>query len=112
MDEMNWKDLEQIPVPEGLEQRICARIDAWEAEERARKRSSMHRGRWAAAAACLVIAFGVGLQIKAINARRETEKAITQLAYNLSKGVQKLEEARAVSEKAEHTWEKILNQEK
>ncbi len=112
MDEMNWKDLDKIPVPEGLEQRLSARIDAWEAEGRATRHSSMRWRQWAAAAACLVITVGIGLQVKAISARRETEKAINLLAYNLNKGTQKLEEAKAVSEKAEHTLERIFNKEK
>ena len=31
MDELNLKTLEQIPIPEGLEERLSAKIDEWEA---------------------------------------------------------------------------------
>ena len=30
MDTLNWKELEQIPIPEGLEERLSAKIDEWE----------------------------------------------------------------------------------
>ena len=30
MDELNWKELEQIPIPEGLEERLEKKIDEWE----------------------------------------------------------------------------------
>ena len=30
MDKLNWKELEQIPIPEGLEERLSAKIDEWE----------------------------------------------------------------------------------
>lgn len=33
MDELNWKELEQIPIPEGLEERLSAKIDEWASEE-------------------------------------------------------------------------------
>ena len=32
MDELNLKTLEQIPIPEGLEERLSAKIDEWEAK--------------------------------------------------------------------------------
>ena len=34
MDELNWKELEQIPIPEGLEERLSAKIDEWEKREK------------------------------------------------------------------------------
>ena len=37
MDELNLKTLEQIPIPEGLEQRLSAKIDQWEREEQKAK---------------------------------------------------------------------------
>ena len=30
MEGLNWKELEQIPIPEGLEERLSAKIDEWE----------------------------------------------------------------------------------
>ena len=41
MDELNDKALEQIPIPEGLEERLSAMIDEWEQEER--KQKAQHR---------------------------------------------------------------------
>ena len=38
MDELNLKTLEQIPIPEGLEQRLSAKIDQWEREEQKAKK--------------------------------------------------------------------------
>ena len=34
MDELNWKELEQIPIPEGLEERLEKKIDEWEESEK------------------------------------------------------------------------------
>ena len=33
MDKLNWKELEQIPIPEGLEERLEKKIDEWEKSE-------------------------------------------------------------------------------
>ena len=30
MDKLNFEELERIPIPEGLEERLSARIDEWE----------------------------------------------------------------------------------
>ena len=38
MDELNLKALEQIPIPEGLEERLSAKIDQWEHDEKQAKR--------------------------------------------------------------------------
>ena len=34
MEQLNWKELEQIPIPEGLEERLSAKIDEWEKREK------------------------------------------------------------------------------
>ena len=84
MDGLNWKELEQIPIPEGLEERLEKKIDEWEKEtlplpsleggseipvnERTSKSSnhSLHIGRvrggsaWFAIAASVALIFGVG----------------------------------------------------
>lgn len=36
MEGLNWKELEQIPIPEGLEERLSAKIDEWEECEKNR----------------------------------------------------------------------------
>lgn len=40
MDELNYKALERIPIPEGLEERLSAKIDEWEQEEKGRNSES------------------------------------------------------------------------
>lgn len=74
MDELNLKTLEQIPIPEGLEERLSKKIDEWEAQQplpqslpREGSSKSLPSGRlegvvrWVAAAACLALVCGVGL---------------------------------------------------
>jgi len=69
MDELNLKTLEQIPIPEGLGERLSAKIDEWEAKPttpsippRGEASNTPPRGRWrgVAAAACFALVFGVG----------------------------------------------------
>lgn len=38
--QLNFKALEQIPIPEGLEERLSAKIDEWEQEEKGRNSES------------------------------------------------------------------------
>lgn len=40
MDELNYEALERIPIPEGLEERLSAKIDEWEQEEKGRNSES------------------------------------------------------------------------
>ena len=64
MDELNDKALEQIPIPEGLEERLSAKIDEWEQEERnqkvQRRRLLPSVLRYTAVAASVALVFGVG----------------------------------------------------
>ena len=67
MDELNLKTLEQIPIPEGLEERLSAKIDEWGAHPQPLPKggetvaSPIRRGiRYVAAAACFALVFGVG----------------------------------------------------
>jgi hypothetical protein len=128
MDELNDKALEQIPIPEGLEERLSAKIDEWEQEERNQK--AQHRRllpsvlRYTAFAASVALAFGVGYhflrQDEPINlaeqdtyqdpvkAQQEAERALNLLAANLNKGMGHLEKAKALSDKAEKTLNKQL----
>ena len=127
MDELNLKTLEQIPIPEGLEERLSAKIDEWECEE---KKSSL-RGdtgkillpralRYTAAAACIALVFGVGYHLLSqdyytnlaeqdtyqdpVQAQQEAERALNMLAMNLNKGMGHLEKAKALSEKTEQSF--------
>ena len=73
--QLNLETLERIPVPEGLEDRLSAKIDEWELEEKQynatphaglRSEKAQHRRllpsvlRYTAAAASIALVFGVG----------------------------------------------------
>ena len=127
MDELNLKALEQIPIPEGLEERLSAKIDQWEREEqKAKQHAFMPRVlRYAAVAASVALVLGVGLHLMRqdeetnlaeqdtyqdpVVAQREAEKALNLLAYNLNKGMGQLEKAKAISDRTETTLNKQLN---
>jgi hypothetical protein len=111
MDELNLKTLEQIPIPEGLEERLSAKIDEWEKEEKQQK--AKHRSlfpkalRYTAAAASVVLVVGVGIHLLSqdkymdlaeqdtyqdpMQAKMEAERALNLLAMNLNKGMGHLE---------------------
>ena len=127
MDELNYKALEQIPIPEGLEERLSAKIDEWEQEERKQKaqRSHLHSIlRYTAIAASIALVFGIGYHYLRLDeptnlaeqdtyqdpvlAQQEAERALNLLAANLNKGMGHLEKAKALSDKAENTLNKQL----
>ena len=72
MDELNLKTLEQIPIPEGLEERLSKKIDEWgahpqplqkggESQRKTQQRRLVPRVlRYAAVAASIALVFGVG----------------------------------------------------
>jgi hypothetical protein len=119
MDEPNLKTLEQIPIPEGLEERLSAKIDEWEREEKKPRRriSVLH---YVAAAACFALVFGVGYHLMnknentnlaeqdtyhdPVKAQQEAERALNMLAMNLNKGMGHLEKAKALSDKTERSF--------
>ena len=134
MDELNLKTLEQIPIPEGLEERLSKKIDEWEAKQplpqplpREGSSKSLPLGRlvrYVAAAACFALVFGVGFHLMnqeentnlaeqdtyqdPVKAQQEAERALNMLAMNLNKGMGHLEKAKALSEKTEQSfYEKI-----
>ena len=129
MDELNLKTLEQIPIPEGLEERLSAKIDEWETQPttpsippRGEASNTPPRGRWrgVAAAACFALVFGVGYHLMnknentnlaeqdtyqdPVKAQQEAERALNMLAMNLNKGMGHLEKAKALSEKTEQSF--------
>ena len=129
MDKLNWKELEQIPIPEGLEERLSAKIDEWEEEEKKATRSRLipltSYLKVTAIAASIALVFGVGfyfLQQKEepVNlaeqdtyqdpsvAQQEAQKALNLLAYNLNTGMGQLEKAKAISDRTEMTLNKQL----
>ena len=126
--QLNYKALEQIPIPEGLEERLSAKIDEWEQEEtrqKAQRRRLLPRSlRYTAIAASIALIFGMGYhylqQDEPVNlaeqdtyqdpilAQQEAERALNLLAANLNKGMGHLEKAKALSDKAENTLNKQL----
>ena len=125
MERLNWKELEQIPIPEGLEERLSAKIDEWEESEKRKVKPLASYLKITAIAACVALVFGVGyyfLQQKEepVNlaeqdtyqdpaiAQQEAEKALNLLAYNLNKGMGQMEKAKAISDRAEMTLNKQL----
>ena len=132
MEELNkdiLKDLENIEIPEGLEERLSMKIDQWEMQEKKvvpmipKKVSRIMT--YISAAACFVLLFGVGVtylnadksSIKEkddtyddpVVAQKEAERALALLAYNLNKGVGQMEKAKAISDRVEITWDKSMN---
>ena len=134
MDELNLKTLEQIPIPEGLEERLSAKIDEWGAQQplpqpllREGSSKSLPLGRlvrYVAAAACFALVFGVGYHLMnqeentnlaeqdtyqdPLLAKQEAERALTLLAVNLNKGMGHLEKAKALGDKTEKTLNEQL----
>ena len=130
MDELNLKTLEQIPIPEGLEERLSKKIDEWGAKQplpqplpREGSSKSLPLGRlvrYVAAAACFAIVIGVGYHLMnqeentnlaeqdtyqdPVKAQQEAERALNMLAMNLNKGMGHLEKAKALSDKTEQSF--------
>ena len=124
MDELNLETLERIPIPEGLEERLSAKIDEWELEERQqkaqRRRLLPSTLRYTAVAASVALVFGIGYhymrQEESVNpaeldtyhdpvlAQQEAERALNLLAANLNKGMGHLEKAKALSDKTERSF--------
>jgi len=128
MDELNLKALEQIPIPEGLEERLSAKIDEWEKEEKQQtvKRRPLFPKtlRYTAAAASVALVVGIGIHLLSqekyqnlaeqdtyqdpMQAKMEAERALNLLAMNLNKGMGHLEKAKALSDKTEQTLNEQL----
>ena len=131
MDGLNWKELEQIPIPEGLEERLEAKIDEWEESEKRKVKSEKLKYLFpsylkvTAIAASVALVFGVGYYFlsheESVNlaeqdtyqdpvvAQHEAQKALNLLAYNLNKGMGQLEKAKAISDRTEMTLNNQLN---
>ena len=130
MDKLNHEELERIPIPEGLEERLSRKIDEWEQEEKkekvvARQFLLSRAVRYTAIAACFVLIFALGYHYSfseaepanlaeqdtyqdPVLAQQEAERALNLLAANLNKGMGHLEKAKALSDQAENTLNKQL----
>ena len=125
MDELNLETLEQIPIPEGLEERLSARIDEWERKEKKRTNLLPIALRHAAVAAGIVFVFGIGYHLlnqdnntifseqdtyqNPVQAKQEAVRALNLLATNLNKGMRHLEKVKALGDKTEQSLHKHLN---
>ena len=127
--QLNYEALEQIPIPEGLEARLSAKIDEWEQEDNRERKAQRRRLlpsalRYMAVAASFALVFGIGYHLMSEDsmanpaeqdtyqdprvAQQEAERALNLLAYNLNKGMGHLEKAKALSDKTEKTLNKQL----
>lgn len=92
---------EMIPIPEGLEERLTAKIDGWARQERIRRRS-------AAAAVAIFVALAAGITFRIgsapaptvqesisdpVLACQEAGKALEQLVENLERGLSAIEKS-------------------
>ncbi|MBR5440044.1 MAG: hypothetical protein IKV37_00545 [Prevotella sp.] len=116
MDKLNFEALEQIPIPEGLEERLSKKIDEWEQQARPQKKSKT-RYYAVAASVALVIGIGIGhhfLRDNSVNlaeqdtfqdpvvAQQEAERALNLLALNLNRGMEHLEKVKVLTEKSKN----------
>jgi len=126
MDKLNLEELERIPIPEELEERLSKKIDEWEQNEKQTTRHFLlpRAMRYTAIAASFALVFGVGIHYlqneepmnlaeqdtykDPVKAQQEAERALNMLAVNLNKGLGHLEKAKALSDKAENSLNKQL----
>lgn len=141
MDEvkyLNIKSIEQVEIPEGLEERLSMKIDQWADMEKEGLRKGtaetkpLKRGilTWSkfyksvTIAACISAVIGIGsiiglhtsrnkAQIDSFNnpklAQAEAYKALWLLASNLEKGMTNYEKAREITTKTQDIIDNTLN---
>ena len=124
--------LEQIPIPEGLEERLSAKIDEWDAASRHKLPSleggaggRLERGygwRILSLAASFILVCGIGLYFALAPTNKgtidtyddpniaclEAQNALQLLATNLNKGMAQYEAVNAKSRQAEEILNKQL----
>ena len=119
MEELNIHELERIPIPDGLEARLSAKIDEWAREETVRKHRRMANKRIAVAmAASVLLVAGVAFMLYTSRpkpsdtytdpqmAYATAEKALLLLQQNIEKGMAQYD---AMNEKGERA-NQILTQ--
>ena len=122
-NELNIEELERIPIPEGLEERLSAKIDEWDAASRTVAIHPKHNTRkYIALAASFILVCGIGLYFALAPtnigttdtyddpeiASLEAQKALQLLATNLNKGMAQYEAANAKGRQAEEILYKQL----
>ena len=127
MDELNIKEFERIPIPEGLEERLSAKIDEWArptlTEKHAHKTPLLGRGwRRFSLAASFILVCGIGLYLALSPSNKgsidtyddpeiacmEAQKALQLLATNLNKGMAQYEAVNVKGRQAEEILNKQL----
>ena len=109
----------EIPVPEGLEDRLSVAIDEWAALEERPKHSRMYRLRWIsgiAASVLMVVAFSWSLYEPARKdtcatpeeAYMEAHEALMQFALALNKGTEQLAMVQSTTQKIEENITEYL----
>lgn len=109
----------EIPVPEGLEDRLSVAIDEWAALEERPKHSRMYRLRWIsgiAASVLMVVAFSWSLYEPARKdtcatpeeAYMEAHDALMQFALALNKGTEQLAMVQSTTQKIEENINEYL----
>ena len=122
--ELNIEELERIPIPEGLEERLSAKIDEWDAASRTSSLQTPPKGGWGvfALAASFILVCGIGLYFALAPTNKgtidtyddpqlacqEAENALQLLATNLNKGMAQYEAVNAKSRQAEEILNKQL----
>lgn len=119
MEKLNFDELDKIPIPTGLEQRLSSSIDQWERMEHAKRRSL--RMKTIGIAASIALLSGIGLYFyhqpsKSAGLRdtysdpetayKEAEKAIGLVAENLNRGMNQYKNANNKVYKAQKVLEK------
>ena len=122
-NELNNEELERIPIPEGLEERLSAKIDEWDAASRTVAIRPKHNARkYIALAASFILVCGIGLYFALAPTNKgtidtyddpeiaslEAQKALQLLATNLNKGMAQYEAANAKGRQAEEILYKQL----
>ena len=127
MEKIDIKELERIPIPEGLEERLSAKIDEWArptlTEKHAHKTPLLGRGwgRFSLAASFLLVC-GIGLYLALSPSNKgsidtyddpeiacvEAQKALQLLATNLNKGMAQYEAVNVKGRQAEEILNKQL----
>lgn len=123
MEEINFEELNKIPIPEELEKHLSMKIDEWEAKEKRSSRGNRIKTALNIAAG-LIIVFGMGVYIynkESVNpartdtykdprlAYKEAENAIELLADNLNRGMEQYNNVNEKGKQAEETLYKQIN---
>lgn len=127
MKNTDWHEIDKIPLPDRLEERLSASIDKWETEERLTLSPRHGKKKWTGIAAGIAVAVGIGwyalpkpekpdVRFSAydtytdpVKAKEEIERAVNLIAYNFERGIKQLDKMEAATQKAQKAINKYLN---